>query len=73
MTVAERVAAPSPRIEKRMLATTTVGTVRRLGSQESRHCGIRRNAKARMIGAISVAPAVNPDSILWADECQESF
>ena len=56
-----------------MLARTIAGTVIRLGSHESRHVGMRRNAKARISGAAIVAAPVMPDSILCAWECHESF
>jgi hypothetical protein len=72
-TVPARVAAPFPIAEKTTLATTIVGTVSRLGSHESRHPGMRRNASARISGAASVAAPVTPDSSLCACECHESL
>jgi len=72
-TVAARVAAPLPTGEKARLARKTEGTAASVGSHESRHVGICRNATARISNAAKVAPTVKPDSILWACECQESF
>lgn len=68
-TVPARVAAPFPSAEKARLARNTTGMAAIVGNQESCQAGMRRNANARISNATKVAPAVNPDSILWACEC----
>jgi hypothetical protein len=73
-TSAARWPAPFPTAEKTRLARRIAGTVNRLGSHESRHAGMRRNAKARISGAANAAtPMTKPELTLCAWEWHESF